>query len=79
MAFSLNFSIRKSVGIDITAYAIKKENGRKPARERLRLKSSIMLGIRGPNMFCSKEITKNIKNIKATIEFPFFILNILIS
>jgi len=54
-------------GIDITPYAIKNENGRRPARRSLSLKSLINSGESGPITLVKKEITKNVSIISATI------------
>jgi len=50
----------------MTAYAIKNEKGRSPARAKLNLKLSMISGTSGPIMLVRKETTKKIKNIRQT-------------
>src|SRR3989337_1086004 len=71
--FSEYFSIKTPEGMDITPYATKKENGKKPASPMLRSKLSIISGTSGPRILVRKEITEKIKNIRRTINVFFFI------
>ena len=73
--FALYFSFKMPEGIDITPYAIKKENGKNPANLLLNLKLSAIFGSNEPKMFVIKEITKKMAITSATICscFLFFI------
>jgi hypothetical protein len=63
--FSLYFSDKKPAGIDITPYAIKKENGNNPVNVRLRSKLSLTSTIIELRIFVINDITKNISITKA--------------
>jgi hypothetical protein len=65
--FSPNFSSIKPAGIDITPYAIKKENGKNPAIVALRSKLDETLGFKAPRILVKNEITKKVKRISNTI------------
>ncbi len=62
--FSEYRSINIPEGMDITPYATKKENGKKPAIPILRSKLSMISGTNGPRMLVRKEITEKIKKIR---------------
>ena len=73
--FSEYRSINIPEGMDITPYATKKENGRKPAIPILKSKLSMISGTNGPSMLVKKEITEKIKKINATMtRFDFIML-----
>ena len=55
--FGPRFSTMIPAGIETIPYARKNENGRKPASARLSLKSPMMIGIKGPMRFVTKEMT----------------------
>jgi len=65
--FSPKRSTRNPAGIDITPYAIKKENGNKAAAARLTLKLVMMSGTIGPRMLVSSDITKNVRKTMLTM------------
>ena len=67
IVFSLYFCTSMLDGIDITPYAIKKANGKRPASKSLRLKSFINSGESGPMILVKKEITKNVSMMSATM------------
>jgi hypothetical protein len=50
-------STRAPAGIEISPYARKNENGRKPASARLKWKSPMMTGISGPIRLVTNEMT----------------------
>jgi hypothetical protein len=64
--FSWNFSISSPAGMDMTPYAMKNANGSTATRVRLKSKSSIISGTRGPMMFVRNEITKKVRKIRPT-------------
>src|SRR5688572_33066437 len=73
--FSEYRSIKIPEGMDITPYATKKENGRKPAIPILKSKLSMISGTNGPSILVRKEITEKIKKISATmIRLDFIML-----
>jgi hypothetical protein len=53
-------------GIDIKAYAMKKENGSNPVIVPFKEKLSLTFGFIEPRMFVRKEIAKKIRKIKVT-------------
>jgi hypothetical protein len=72
--FSGNFSTNIPEGMDMTPYATKKAKGRNPANPILRLKLSMISGIIGPRILVRKEMTKNIRKIRMTINVFLFII-----
>jgi hypothetical protein len=50
----------------MTPYAMKNANGSTATIVRLRLKSSMISGTRGPMMFVRNEITKKVSNMRPT-------------
>jgi hypothetical protein len=72
--FSEYFSIRIPAGTDIIPYAMKNENGKKPAIPIPKPKLFMISGIIGPRIFVRNDMTKKISKISSTISgFLFFI------
>lgn len=65
--FGLCLSDKNPAGIDITPYAIKKEKGRSPVRNRLRSKLSLTSEMIELRILVIKEMAKNITNTRRTI------------
>ena len=64
--FSWNLSISSPAGIDMTPYAMKNAKGSTATRVRLKLKSSMISGTRGPMMFVRNEMTKKVRKMRPT-------------
>jgi hypothetical protein len=63
-------------GIDIKAYAIKKEKGSKPVIVPLSAKLSLTFGLIEPRIFVRKEMAKKIRKIKTTRKY-FLLISII--
>lgn len=64
--FSLYFCTNIPDGIDIKAYAMKKENGSNPVIVPFREKLSLTFGLIEPRILVKKEIAKKIRKIRIT-------------
>jgi hypothetical protein len=65
--FEPYFSIITPAGTDITPYAMKKENGKKPANPRLKLKLTLIFGRIEFRILVINDITKKMRKIKPTM------------
>ena len=65
--FSPKRSRRKPAGIDITPYAMKKENGKNAAAAKRTWKLLMMSGTMGPRMLVSSDITKKTRKTNPTM------------